>query len=122
VNAPLRVLIADDSEPVRQSLRVLLEAEGHEVVGEAPDGRAAVVAALEFEPDLVIMDWLMPVMDGVTATREIRARSSVVEVIGFSSREGPELREQFLQAGAKACVDKAGVDALLSAIKALRLT
>jgi two-component system, NarL family, response regulator LiaR len=122
VNAPLRVLIADDSEPVRQSLRVLLEAEGHEVVGEAPDGRAAVVAALEFEPDLVIMDWLMPVMDGVTATREIRVRSSVVEVIGFSSREGPELREQFLQAGAKACVDKAGVDALLSAIKALRLT
>jgi two-component system response regulator NreC len=69
---PLRILLADDAPAVRQGVRGLLEREGFEVVGEAPDGREAVRLAQEVRPDVAILDLSMPRLDGVDAAREIR--------------------------------------------------
>ena len=65
----IRVLIADDHEVVRQGLRRFLDVLGDvEVIGEAEDGRAAVEQALELQPDVVVMDVVMPILDGIGAT------------------------------------------------------
>ncbi len=67
------VVIADDQDLVRSGLRMVLEARGIEVLGEAADGRAAVEAVAALRPDVVLMDIRMPVLDGIAATREIAA-------------------------------------------------
>jgi DNA-binding NarL/FixJ family response regulator len=71
VPPPLRVLVADDQELVRAGFCVILEAAGFTVVGEAANGAQAVALAARERPDVVLMDIRMPVMDGLTATRQI---------------------------------------------------
>jgi DNA-binding NarL/FixJ family response regulator len=68
---PLRVLVADDQELVRAGFRLILEASGVVVVGEAADGAEAVALASAHRPDVVLMDIRMPVMDGLAATRQL---------------------------------------------------
>ena len=70
---PLRVLVADDQELVRAGFRLILEAAGFAVVGEAADGAEAVALAAAERPDVVLMDIRMPVMDGIAATRQLTA-------------------------------------------------
>jgi len=70
---PLRILVADDQELVRAGFRLILEAEGCTVVGEAADGAEALALAAERHPDVVLMDIRMPVMDGLAATRRLTA-------------------------------------------------
>ena len=78
----IRVLIADDHAIVRTGLAALLDTEpGIEVVGEAADGAAAVRTALKLRPDVVIMDLMMPVMDGVEATGQIHAKLPETKVL-----------------------------------------
>jgi DNA-binding NarL/FixJ family response regulator len=87
----IRVLVVDDHAMVRSGLSALLEASGDiPVVGQAPDGREAVTAALDHQPDVVLMDLSMPVMDGAEATREVLAvapDSKVVVLTSFSDRD-----------------------------------
>jgi DNA-binding NarL/FixJ family response regulator len=73
VTGPLRVLVADDQELVRAGFRLILEAAGFDVVGEAPDGAVAVELAARHRPDVVLMDIRMPVLDGIAATRQLTA-------------------------------------------------
>ncbi|MGH3251208.1 MAG: response regulator [Trebonia sp.] len=70
---PLRVLVADDQELVRAGFRLILEAAGFVVVGEAADGAEALALAAAERPDVVLMDIRMPVMDGLAATRQLTA-------------------------------------------------
>jgi DNA-binding NarL/FixJ family response regulator len=70
---PLRVLVADDQELVRAGFRLILEAAGFTVVGEAADGAEALTLAAQERPDVVLMDIRMPVMDGLAATRQLTA-------------------------------------------------
>ena len=70
---PLRVLVADDQELVRAGFRLILEAAGFAVVGEAANGAEALVLAAAEHPDVVLMDIRMPVMDGLEATRQLTA-------------------------------------------------
>jgi NarL family two-component system response regulator LiaR len=82
----IRVLITDDHGVVRQGLRMFLSRDPEvEVVGEAANGREAVDMARGLEPDVVLMDLLMPVMDGISATEAIRAEMPGVEVIALTS-------------------------------------
>jgi two-component system, NarL family, response regulator LiaR len=82
----IRVLITDDHGVVRQGLRMFLGLDPElEVVGEAANGAEALRMARELEPDVVLMDLLMPVMDGIAATDAIRAEMPDVEVIALTS-------------------------------------
>ena len=88
VEAPARikVLLVDDHAVVRRGLRGFFELlDDIEVVGEAEDGQRAVELVGELEPDVVLMDLLMPVMDGIAATAEIKARYPDVEVVALTS-------------------------------------
>jgi two-component system, NarL family, response regulator LiaR len=82
----IRVLITDDHAVVRQGLRMFLSLDPDiQVVGEASNGQEALEMARELEPDVVLMDLLMPVMDGLEATRAILAELSDVEVMALTS-------------------------------------
>ncbi|HEV7662303.1 MAG TPA: response regulator transcription factor [Chloroflexota bacterium] len=82
----IRVLIADDHEVVRQGLRTFLELDADlEVVGEAADGAEAVRLAHKLNPDVVLMDLLMPVLDGIGATEAIRKGLPATEVVALTS-------------------------------------
>lgn len=83
---PIRVLIVDDHQVVRQGLRMFLKLDPEiEIVGEAGDGNAALEQARKLRPDVVLMDLLMPVMDGITATQAIRRELPDVEVLALTS-------------------------------------
>ena len=83
---PIRILLVDDHSVVRQGLRMFLSVGGEfEVVGEARDGEEAVRLASELNPEVVLMDLLMPVMDGITAIGHIRKAQPDVEVIALTS-------------------------------------
>jgi two-component system, NarL family, response regulator LiaR len=83
---PIRVLIVDDHAVVREGLRAFLELqEGIEVAGEAVDGAAAVEAALRLRPDVILMDLVMPQLDGVAAMRSLRGRLPGARVIVLTS-------------------------------------
>ena len=82
----IRIVIADDHSVVRQGLRMFLSLDQElNVVGEASDGAEAVQLARELRPDIVLMDLIMPVMDGVTATATIRRELPDTEVIALTS-------------------------------------
>ena len=82
----VRVLIVDDHVIVRKGIRALLaEADGFEVVGEASDGQEAVARAEESNPDVILMDLLMPVMDGIEATRQITSRQPKARILVLTS-------------------------------------
>ncbi len=82
----IRVLIVDDHAVVRQGLRIFLEMDAEiTIVGEAGDGAAAVELARKLQPDVVLMDLLLPVMDGVTAIGQIRRELPDIEVIALTS-------------------------------------
>jgi DNA-binding NarL/FixJ family response regulator len=83
-----RILIADDHDVVRSGLRAILSVQpGWQVVAEAEDGRQAVALAADTQPDVAILDYQLPLMNGVDATREIRAFQPKTEVLIFTMHE-----------------------------------
>lgn len=100
-DAMIRVVLADDHAVVRRGLRSFFELlDDIEVVGEAEDGRRAVSMVEELTPDVVLMDLLMPVMDGISATAEIKRRFPEVEVVALTSFIEEERVTAALEAGA----------------------
>jgi DNA-binding NarL/FixJ family response regulator len=97
----IRVLIADDQALVRSGFRMILEARDDlEVVGEAENGSQAIELACELEPDVVLMDVRMPVMDGVEATRRLLESGSSARVIILTTFDLDEYVFEALRAGA----------------------
>ena len=79
---PIKILLADDHTIVRQGLAKLLEAEpALEVVGEADDGRQAILQAQKLKPDIVIMDIAMPLLNGIEATRQVKKKYPSIKII-----------------------------------------
>jgi DNA-binding NarL/FixJ family response regulator len=133
---PARLVIADDHELARTGLRGMLASEpGLEIVGEASTGREAVVLCRRLRPDLVLMDMRMPELDGLSATRTIKAALPATSVIVVTMQENPEYLFEALKAGAsgyllkdaprsevvKAVWQVLGGEALLNAELATRL-
>ncbi|HEX2952748.1 MAG TPA: response regulator [Bacillota bacterium] len=102
----MRVLIADDEFLIREVLKANLEISGFEVVGEAENGSIAVQKYQELRPDIVIMDFKMPIMDGFQATREIVSIDSSAKVVIVSAMRYKQLIEQAIESGAKHFMEK----------------
>jgi len=96
----IKVILADDHKIFRDGLRTLIEKEGMEVVGEAENGRKAIKLAEKLMPDLIIMDVSMPDMNGIEATRKIRATIHDVKVIALSMHSDRRFVLGMLEAGA----------------------
>ena len=115
----LRVLIVDDHDMVRRGLSVFLKSfEDLELVGEARNGEEAIDMVKETRPDVVIMDIMMPEMDGTAATRYIHQHFPKVRVIALSSFSEDTLIQEVLRAGASAHLMKnTSIGELVSAIR-----
>jgi two-component system, NarL family, response regulator LiaR len=97
----IRVLIVDDHKVVRQGLRLFLRVDPNiEIVGEAGNGAQAVELARQLAPDVVLMDILMPVMDGIEATAAIRKERPEIEVLGLTSILEDSAVVEIMRAGA----------------------
>jgi two-component system invasion response regulator UvrY len=116
-----RVLIVDDHDLMRETLRSFLESlPGVEVVGEAENGRVAVQLARDKKPTVVVMDLIMPEMDGIEATRLITTEMPEVKVIVLSMQCDESYREILHQVGASCFVSKgSSIDELVRAIEAV---
>jgi two-component system, NarL family, response regulator NreC len=101
-----RVLLADDHQIVRQGLRSLLEKAGHEVVGEASDGREALKLARTLLPDIAVLDLSMPLLNGLDAAHEIRRIAPEIKTILLTMYTDKGYVLQALRAGARGYVLK----------------
>jgi len=119
----LRILIADDHEMVRKGLRATIE--GHlswEVCGEARNGREAVAKTCELRPHIVVMDFAMPELNGMEATRQILAALPNTEVLILSMHDSEKLVHELLAVGARGYLLKTDAgEFLIAAIEALAL-
>jgi NarL family two-component system response regulator LiaR len=101
MDEPITVILVDDHEVVRQGVRAFLEAQAEfAVVGEAATGAAAVKLVEEYIPDVVLMDLVMPGMDGVEATRQVKSKSPRTQIVVLTSYHEDEHIFPALQAGA----------------------
>lgn len=116
-----RILIADDHDVVRSGVRTILESHaGWEVVGEARDGKDAIDQALAVRPDIVILDYAVPLVNGVEATRQIRSRVPGIEILIFTMHDTDSLIRDVLEAGARGFLLKSDAKQfLISAVESL---
>lgn len=114
----IKILLVDDQAMVRQGLKMQFALERDlNIIGEAANGKIAIELAQVLQPDLVIMDLEMPVMDGITATRALIERNPQIPVIVLSLHGDPHTRLRAQEAGAVAFVEKSGgIGLLLDAI------
>ena len=115
-----RILLADDHVIVRQGFRALLEREGLEVVAEAADGHEAVRLASDLRPDVAILDFAMPLLNGIDAAKEIRLRSPGTRMILLTVHTEDHYVLEALQAGVHGYVVKTqAASDLVQAIRAI---
>jgi len=116
----IKVLIVDDHQVVRQGLRTFLELqEDIIVIGEAGDGMQAVEMVQQYQPDVVLMDLVMPRLDGIAATRQVKSSAAEVKVIALTSFTEDDKVFPAIQAGASSYLLKdVSPDELVEAIRA----
>jgi CheY-like chemotaxis protein len=102
----VRVLVVDDTEHVRRFLADMLALDGFDVVGTAADGEQAVRLAGELDPHVIVMDLRMPRVDGLEATRRIRALRPSQQVVLYTAYVDPEVERQAADAGVALCLGK----------------
>jgi len=115
----IRVMLVDDHLVVRDGLAALLRQERDlQVVAEAGDGRQAIERAREEKPDVILMDIMMPEMDGIVATRIIKSLLPKIKIVGLSLFEERQMRDSMMDAGASAYISKSeGAQALVETIR-----
>lgn len=116
----VRILIVDDHDGLRLAIRNLLECQrGFEICGEAKDGAAGVEKVAALKPDVVILNIVMPVMDGFEAARQIMAVSPRSRIVMLSSHTDEQLLEEARNVGAVCYVPKSDAEhELIEAVKA----
>ena len=117
-----RVLVVDDAANLRELMTILLEVEDDfEVVGTAADGRQAIELATRLQPDVILLDLAMPVMDGLQALPKLRDAVPTARIVIFSGYEHEALAKDALGAGADAYLEKGStVTQLVKELRALR--
>jgi DNA-binding NarL/FixJ family response regulator len=118
---PVTIFIVEDHEITRIGLRLLLEnMPGYSVIGESTDGKQAIKQVLEFKPNVVIMDVGLTSMDGISATKEIKAKAQNIKVIMFTSHDNDEDIFASFAAGADGyCLKDTPGNSLIMAINAV---
>jgi len=113
------IVLVEDNDVFRQALELLLELqEGLEVVGSVAEGSAAVGACKLLDPDVVVMDFRLPGMDGVEATLALQRECPTAAVVCLTASANPREREALMEAGAVGCLEKdEGLDAIVAAIR-----
>src|SRR5258708_4001867 len=115
---PTRILLADDHALIRQGLRVLLERQGFQIVGEASDGQEAVRSVEKMQPDVAILDISMPLLNGVDAARELKKSAPKTKVIVLTQHDEDQYVTESLRAGVRGYVMKSQAgDDLVHAIR-----
>ena len=105
--APVRILLVEDNDVFRDALELLLGMRDDvEVVASVGDGAAVVAAAIEHRPDVVLMDYRLPGMNGIEATTEVLAAVPEVAVVALTASADAAEREALVQAGAVTCLTK----------------
>lgn len=102
----VRVLVVDDTDHVRRMLVEMLTLDGFQVVGQATDGVDAVHQANDVDPQVIVMDLRMPGVDGIEATRRIKATRPDQVVILYTAYLDPVIEEEARQAGVTVCLGK----------------
>jgi DNA-binding NarL/FixJ family response regulator len=102
----VRVLVVDDTDHVRTMLVDMLQLDGFEVCGEAATGNDAIGAAARLEPEVIVMDYKMPGMDGLETSRAIREQRPNQAIILYTAYLDPSLEEEARQAGVAICIGK----------------
>jgi DNA-binding NarL/FixJ family response regulator len=116
--AALRIAVIDDNAPVRLLLRQLLEADGTiSVVAEGEDGDCAPGVVVESEAEIAIVDYHMRRVDGVEATRRIRAARPSIEIVAFTSTDDRAVIAAFFAAGASRHFDKTAINDLVAFVR-----
>jgi DNA-binding NarL/FixJ family response regulator len=117
---PKRILLADDHAIVRSGVRAMLETRDDiEIVAEAEDGKQAIELILKEKPDVAILDYSLPLLDGLEVTRQVKTRGSTTEIVIFTMHDSDRLADECFGCGAKAFLLKSEPRALLnSAIEA----
>jgi DNA-binding NarL/FixJ family response regulator len=117
----MRILVADDHHVVRKGVCSLLESRRDlEVCGEATNGEEAIQKSLETNPSLIILDVTMPVLDGFSAARKIKAVRPTVPILMLSIHDGPEMARSSRSVGAQGFITKAAAnEVLLKAVDVL---
>jgi DNA-binding NarL/FixJ family response regulator len=116
-----RILIADDSPPIRRGVRTLLGLNSDwQVCGEAVDGADAVEKARQLAPDIILMDFSMPQMDGVQAAREIAKFGTDIPILLFTLNLSPQVMELARKAGLRGAISKSEISTIPYAIKAIQ--
>lgn len=115
------ILLADDHEVVRRGVRALLETHhGFAICGEASNGREAVEMAAEHQPDVVVLDISLPILNGVDAARQIRKRAPASGILIFTMHDNEEIIREALNVGARGCLLKSEADKhIVAAVEAL---
>src|SRR5258708_29316512 len=103
---PISVLLADDHQIVRDGMKVFLEREGYKVNAEAQNGQEAVRLALQFRPDVVVLDITMPILNGLDAAREILHNAPATKAILLSMHDESKYVLEGLRLGVKGFVTK----------------
>jgi two-component system, NarL family, response regulator DesR len=116
---PVRILLVEDNDVFRDALELLLGMQGDvEVVASVGDGAAAVSAAIEHRPDVVLMDYRLPGMNGIEATTEVLAALPGVAVVALTASADASEREALVEAGVVMCLTKdQELDEIVAAIR-----
>ena len=102
----LSVLVVDDNASMRAALRGIVKGDGHDVIGEAAEGKTALTLIRQMKPDVVLLDMMMPVMDGMAVLTEIKESGLDISVLVVSGNQDPALMQQAFSLGAIGYVTK----------------